>query len=74
MGPGSATPLLDAAERTCGQIGYSLRKKQAEVVSFVHGRGMFVSLPTKSGKVCARTSVSAVQERHVTVSYTANYI
>ena len=53
----------------CGQIG-----KQAEVVSFVRGKDMFVSLPKKSGKVCARASVSAVQERHVMVSYTVNDI
>ena len=31
-------------------MGYSLREKQAEVVSFVRGRDTFVSLATKSSK------------------------
>ena len=37
--------ILEAAERACGQMGYSLREKQAMLE-----RDMLVRLPTKSGK------------------------
>ena len=44
--------ITAAAEKVCKRLGHMLRDRQWEVVvRFVHGRDVFVSLPTVSGKI-----------------------